>query len=116
MVNNKITNDFQINPRRGLIIWVYSFKQLKQLKRFGYVHYVSRKMKYVLIYVDETDVHSIQNKLEKLFFVRRVDKSLRPDINMDFNNRLGNKDFSNVEEPLEFEEQKTKIRLADYTD
>ncbi|MCJ0588525.1 YlbG family protein, partial [Enterococcus cecorum] len=30
---------FEITKRRGIIVWVYSLRQLKSLKRFGLVHY-----------------------------------------------------------------------------
>ena len=109
------TNSLDVVPRRGLIVWVYSLKQLKNLRRFGYVHHVSRKQKYVVLYVDDIDVDETISRIEKQFFVRSVDKSMRPDINMNFDNRLGNKDVSNdKEEPVEFEEQNTEIVLADF--
>ncbi|MEG0285711.1 MAG: YlbG family protein [Vagococcus sp.] len=109
------TNSLDVVPRRGLIVWVYSLKQLKNLRRFGYVHHVSRKQKYVVLYVDDIDVDETISRIEKQFFVRSVDKSMRPDINMNFDNRLGNKDVPNdKEEPVEFEEQNTEIVLADF--
>lgn len=109
-----LTNELELMPRRGLIVWVYSLKQLRNLKRFGYVYYVSKKMKYVVLYVDEESVEETIEKLNKQFFVRSVDKSFRPDINMNFTNRLGNQDCH--DEPLDFEEQKTEIRLAEFDD
>ncbi|MDT2816033.1 YlbG family protein [Vagococcus carniphilus] len=112
MLVNEIDNSLELVPRRGLIVWVYSLKQLKNLRRFGYVHYVSKKMKYVVLYVDDVEIETVIEKLEKQFFVRSVDMSMRPDINMNFNNRLGNE--KTEDEPLEFEEQKTEIRLADF--
>lgn len=52
-------------------------------------------------------------ELKSSFFVRSVEKSMRPDINMNFDNRLGNKEVK-TEEPVEFEEQNTEIVLADF--
>lgn len=115
MLDNEVIDALEITPRRGLIVWVYSLKQLKNLRRFGYVHHVSRKQKYVVLYVDDIDVDETINRIEKQFFVRSVDKSMRPDINMNFDNRLGNKDIQkNTDEPVEFEEQNTEIVLADF--
>ncbi|MDN6127727.1 MAG: YlbG family protein, partial [Tetragenococcus halophilus] len=34
---------FEMQKRRGLVVWVYSLKQLKNLRRYGFVHYVSNK-------------------------------------------------------------------------
>lgn len=115
MLVNETDNTLELVPRRGLIIWVYSLKQLKNLRRFGYVHYVSKKMKYVVLYVDDIDVETTIEKIEKQFFVRSVDMSMRPDINMNFDNRLGNKEVIEGE-PLDFEEQKTEIRLAEFVE
>jgi uncharacterized protein YlbG (UPF0298 family) len=91
MLDNETYDTLDVTPRRGLIIWVYSLKQLKNLRRFGYVHHVSRKQKYVVLYVDDIDIETTIERIEKLFFVRSVEKSMRPDINMNFDNRLGNK-------------------------
>ena len=113
MLDNETYDTLDVTPRRGLIIWVYSLKQLKNLRRFGYVHHVSRKQKYVVLYVDDIDIETTIERIEKLFFVRSVEKSMRPDINMNFDNRLGNKEFK-TEEPVEFEEQNTEIVLADF--
>lgn len=115
LVNESENNTLELVPRRGLIVWVYSLKQLKNLRRFGYVHYVSKKMKYVVLYVDDIDVETTVEKISKQFFVRRVEMSMRPDINMNFDNRLGNKEIIEGE-PLEFEEQKTEIRLAEFVE
>ena len=49
---------FTMQKRRGLIVWVYSLRQLKNLRRFGFVHYVSRKMKYVVMYLNEEEYES----------------------------------------------------------
>lgn len=115
LVNESENNTLELVPRRGLIVWVYSLKQLKNLRRFGYVHYVSKKMKYVVLYVDDIDVETTVEKISKQFFVRSVEMSMRPDINMNFDNRLGNKEIIEGE-PLEFEEQKTEIRLAEFVE
>lgn len=42
--------------RRGVIVYLYHLRQSKQLRRYGNLQYVSRKMKYALIYMDEVDV------------------------------------------------------------
>ena len=51
-------DEFVIQKRRGLIVWVYSLRQLKNLRRFGLIHFVSSKMKYVVLYVNEEDVEA----------------------------------------------------------
>ncbi|CRH18511.1 conserved hypothetical protein [Carnobacterium maltaromaticum] len=51
-----------LNERQGIIVWVYSLRHLKTLKRFGLIHYVSKRMKYVVIYVDKSEVETTRKK------------------------------------------------------
>ena len=113
---SSILPPFELNKRRGLIVFVYSLKQLKSLRRYGIVYYASRKMKYVVLYVDEGDVEEAVEKSEGLHFVRSVEKSYRPDVAMTFAERIGKKDAYKVkddDELDEIEESQTKIRLAE---
>lgn len=105
--------EFQIQKRRGIIVWVYSLKQLKTLKRYGLIHYVSRKMKYVVLYVNEETVETTLDKLASLHFVRQVEQSYRPDIAMNFAERIGTKAAYQVKDEDELDVANTKIRLAE---
>ncbi len=105
--------EFQIQKRRGIIVWVYSLKQLKTLKRYGLIHYVSRKMKYVVLYVNEEEVALTLEKLQHLHFVRQVEQSYRPDIAMNFAERIGTKAAYQVKDEDELDVANTKIRLAE---
>lgn len=106
-------NQFEITKRRGLIVWVYSLKQLKNLKKFGLLHYVSRKMKYVVIYLNEETFDQTEERIKKLHFVRNVERSYRPDIEMNFAEKIGSK-AQVKDDGFEVEEANTKIRLADH--
>ena len=107
--------EFIMQKRRGIIVWVYSLKQLKTLKRYGLVHFVSRKMKYVVLYVNEETVEEVEEKLQTLHFVRQVERSYRPDIETNFADRIGTKAAYQVkdDEELDVVEANTKIRLAE---
>ncbi|MBM7688232.1 hypothetical protein BCR24_05960 [Enterococcus ureilyticus] len=107
--------EFTIQKRRCLIVWVYSLKQLKTLKRYGLIHYVSRRMKYVVIYMDEEAIESSEAKINGLHFVRKVERSYRPDVEMNFAEKIGTKEAYQYEkeEGFEVEELSTKIRLAE---
>lgn len=106
--------EFTINPRRGLVVWVYSLKQLKNLKRYGLVHYVSRKMKYVYMYLDEVGYEENVAKIERLHFVRSVEPSYRPDVEMNFADKIGTRAAYQMDEDgFEVEELSTHIRLAE---
>ena len=107
--------EFIMQKRRGIIVCVYSLKQLKTLKRYGLVHFVSRKMKYVVLYVNEETVEEVEEKLQTLHFVRQVERSYRPDIEMNFADRIGTKAAYQVkdDDELDVVEANTKIRLAE---
>ncbi|UDE95600.1 YlbG family protein [Carnobacterium viridans] len=77
------------NERQGIIVWVYSLRHFKTLKRFGLIHYASRRMKYVVMYINQSDVEMTQKKLADLHFVRKVELSYRPFINLDFKDFFG---------------------------
>jgi len=91
-----------LNERQGIVVWVYSLRHMKTLKRFGLIHYVSKRMKYVVIYVNRTDLEPTIRKLKELHFVRQVEQSYRPLISMDFKEVLKNvtprKEVKEVEE------------------
>lgn len=77
------------NERQGIIVWVYSLRHFKTLKRFGLIHYASKRMKYVVMYVNQSDIEMTQKKLTELHFVRKVELSNRPFINLDFKDFFG---------------------------
>lgn len=107
------STDFTITKRRGLVVWVYSLKQLKNLKRYGVIHYVSRKMKYVYLYLNEEDFLENMDKIQRLHFVRSVEASYRPDVEMNFAEKIGTKAAYQMEDGFEVEELSTRIRLAE---
>ena len=76
---------FTMQERRSLIVYTYSLKQTRQLKRYGTVMYVSKKMRYVVLYVNQADVEKLTAQLKELRFVKRVVPSMRPDIKETFN-------------------------------
>ncbi|VDG20729.1 YlbG family protein [Lactiplantibacillus mudanjiangensis] len=80
--------EFTVKPRRALIVYLHSMKQVRQLKRFGSIQYQSRKGRYVVLYMDENQVNTATAKLKRLGFVRRVEPSYRPDVDMNFGERV----------------------------
>ena len=53
----------EVTKRQGIVVWVYTLRQIKNLKRYGYIHYVSNRMKYVLLYVDQEEAQTTAEKL-----------------------------------------------------
>jgi uncharacterized protein YlbG (UPF0298 family) len=113
--NEKDKKEFTLQKRRCLIVWVYSLKQLKTLRRFGFVQYVSRRMRYVVLYMNEENIDKNLEKINELHFVRKVEKSYRPDVEMNFAEKIGTKAAYQLQEEDGFvvEELTTKIRLAE---
>lgn len=83
--------NFELRERQGIIVWVYTLRQVKNLKRFGHIHYVSNRMKYLVLYVDKAEVEKTVERLEGLHYVRKVEISHRPEIDMTFQNALPGK-------------------------
>ena len=75
-----------VKKRQGVIVWLYSLKQVKILRRYGNVLYVSKQLKYAVIYCDMDDVEQIILKLRALSFVKRVEPSYKPYLKIEFEN------------------------------
>ncbi|WP_068672495.1 YlbG family protein [Oceanobacillus sp. Castelsardo] len=72
--------------RQGLIVWFQHMKNLKQIKRHGNLIYASKRLKYAVIYVDQTDVAYVETKLTKLPFISKVERSYKPFVRTDYEN------------------------------
>lgn len=72
--------------RQGLIIWLFSLKNAKALRRFGNVHFVSKRMKYVVLYCDQEEVEPLLEKLSSLPFVKKVEPSFKPFLKTEYEN------------------------------
>ncbi|MFC6316349.1 YlbG family protein [Lapidilactobacillus achengensis] len=79
---------FKIKERTALAVWVYSLKQLRQLRHYGLVYYVSKRMKYVVLYVDLDQAERVTKSLSRLRFVRKVEPSYRRSLDLNLGQRL----------------------------
>ncbi|MBT2756134.1 YlbG family protein [Mesobacillus foraminis] len=80
-----------IGQRQGIIIWLYSLKQAKMLRRFGNVHYVSRRLKYVVLYCDLEDTDALIQKISSYSFVKKAEPSYKPYLKMEYENAAPDK-------------------------
>ncbi|MFD1928982.1 YlbG family protein [Sporosarcina siberiensis] len=64
--------------RQGIIIYLHHLRQAKSFRKYGHVHYISRKMKYVVLYCDKEDIDAVINKVERLPSVKKVVPSYKP--------------------------------------
>ena len=72
--------------RQGLIVWFQHKKNIKHLKKFGNLIYISLKMRYAIIYVDQNDINRIEETLLKLPYITKVDHSYKPFLKTDYEN------------------------------
>ncbi|WP_202076888.1 YlbG family protein [Caldalkalibacillus salinus] len=74
-------------PRRvGLAVWLNNTKMARHLRRFGNVHYVSRKMRYAVVYVDQADLDHKVQKIEQFNFVKKVERSYKHELKTEYQN------------------------------
>ncbi|MHA8109988.1 YlbG family protein [Lactobacillaceae bacterium Melli_B4] len=76
----------QIKDRTSLTIYVYSIKQARMLKKYGIIDYVSKRMHYVIMYVDADLADDKEAALNKLKFVKSVERSPLAELSTSFAN------------------------------
>lgn len=74
--------------RQGIIVWFQHRKNIKQIKRYGNLLYVSKKMRYAVIYTEQDKIEEVVNSLLKLSFISKVDVSARPFVKTDYENAI----------------------------
>ena len=47
---------FELTPRRSLIVYVNGNRVIRALRHYGQIDYISRRMHYVVLYVNQEDV------------------------------------------------------------
>lgn len=77
--------DFE--KRQGIIVYLYSLKQIRQLRKYGNIHYISKRMKYVLLYTAMSNVDTLLVQLNRLNFVKQAVPSYKPFLNTTYEKR-----------------------------
>jgi uncharacterized protein YlbG (UPF0298 family) len=72
--------------RLGVAVWVKNTRAAKNLRKFGTIHYISKRLNYVSMYVDADGIDETIRAMEKLHFVTRVERSHRHEIPVVYNN------------------------------
>ncbi|CAM2821674.1 YlbG family protein [Paenibacillus sediminis] len=70
--------------RTGFIIWVSDLKAAKNLEKYGTVHYISRRMHYVVMYVNADRAEDTMRNVRKLSYVRKIERSYRNEIKTEY--------------------------------
>ncbi len=76
------------DKRQGIIIWMHSLKQIKMLRKFGNIHYVSKKLKYVVLYCDMEHVEHTIEKVSSFSFVKHAEPSYKPFLKLEFESKI----------------------------
>ncbi len=71
---------FKLTARRALVVYINGNRVVRTLRHYGIVRYVSRRMHYVILYVDQDQIEQLKAKIGHLRAVRSVEKSARPDL------------------------------------
>ncbi|MET3698111.1 uncharacterized protein YlbG (UPF0298 family) [Bacillus oleivorans] len=80
-----------IVDRQGFIVWLSSLKQAKQLRRLGNVHYISKRLKYAVLYCSMEESEWVENQLHAYPFVRKVELSYKSMIKTHYENKKPDK-------------------------
>ncbi|WP_126427614.1 YlbG family protein [Brevibacillus marinus] len=72
--------------RLGLAVWVKNVRAAKNLRKFGTIHYISKRLNYVAMYVDADKIDETIRVMERLNFVTKVERSRRHEIPTVYNN------------------------------
>ncbi|MGD8191610.1 YlbG family protein [Brevibacillus ginsengisoli] len=97
------------DKRLGLAVWIKNPRVAKNLRRFGSIHFVSKRLNYVAMYVEADEIEETIKTLEKLHFVTRVERSHRHEIPTEYNN-------SKPDKAKEFDYQLEKTQLMALTE
>lgn len=77
--------------RTGLIIWLSDLKQTKHLEKFGTIHYVSKRMHYVVLYVNADKADDTTRSIQKYPFVKKIERSFRNEIRTEYDSNVPDK-------------------------
>jgi uncharacterized protein YlbG (UPF0298 family) len=86
-----------IENRSSLIVYVYSTKQIRQLKRYGLIYYVSQKMHYVVLYVNTDNYDWVKEKIGALRIVNKIESTPYQKLSDDFSTTKSFKDTDDDE-------------------
>lgn len=75
-----------IEERQGMAVWLNSLKYTRQLRKYGNIHYISKKMKYVILYCSVNKIEETKDRLSSLHYVKEVQLSERPFIKTEYQN------------------------------
>lgn len=81
-----------LTERTGLIVWVSDIKAAaKHMEKYGSVHFISKRLHYVAMYVYADRVEETMKQLQRLPYVKKVERSYRNEIKTEYNSNVPDK-------------------------
>lgn len=78
--------------RSGIIVWVNDVKAAaKHLEKYGNVHFISKRLHYVAMYIHANRLEEVAKQLQKLPFVKKVERSYRNEIKTEYTSNMPDK-------------------------
>lgn len=77
-----------LNDRVGLIVEIKNKKFAHRLKRYSYVHYISNRMNYAVLYVNKEDVEKTMEQIKNEKFVKDVTISPKGSLPLEYDGLL----------------------------
>lgn len=82
--------------RRGIYIYFKHVRDINKLEKYGNVIAVSKKNRYIYIYVDDDNIDNLLTELNSKKFVKKVIISELVDLSLDF--AINNEEIRGVED------------------
>ncbi|GGD65140.1 YlbG family protein [Paenibacillus nasutitermitis] len=79
------------SERTGYIIWVNDVKSARSLEKYGSIHYISRKMHYVVMYMNSDRADEVVRNIQRLPFVKKIERSYRNEIKTEYERNVPDK-------------------------
>jgi uncharacterized protein YlbG (UPF0298 family) len=75
---------FERTGRQGLVVYLYYNRDARKVSKYGDVHYHSRRLRYLLLYLNQEEVEETMAELSQQKFVKEVKPSYFDEIDTDF--------------------------------
>lgn len=75
---------FEKKERISLAIYLHYNRDARKLSQYGQIAYHSRKLRYVIVYVDQAVAEELTDKLRKEKFIKKVVPSYLKEIDQNF--------------------------------
>lgn len=106
--------EFNKVERQSLVVWLYTLKQLKNIRKFGHVQFISKRLRYVILYINRDEEKETIEKLTRLHFVKKVEISHRDEIDMTWKDAIPNrKDKDATKKLSEAQEESDALSAKD---